>query len=77
LTNLTTAINHFAPLEPHPWHDHHPCNNQQYLIRQLPAQTCPGSLSGSKLDEGLPGMNFLKNFRYYVNFDQQVIKWGG
>jgi len=35
----------------------------------------PGS--GGKGYEGLLGMNYLKNFRYHVNFDKSVIEWGG
>lgn len=35
----------------------------------------PGS--GGKGYDGLLGMNFLKNFRYHVNFNQSVIEWGG
>ena len=35
----------------------------------------PGS--GSKGHDGLLGMNYLKNFRYHVNFDLSVIEWGG
>lgn len=27
--------------------------------------------------EGLLGMNFLKNFRYHLNFDRSVIEWSG
>lgn len=35
----------------------------------------PGS--GGKGHDGLLGMNYLKNFRYHVNFDRSVIEWGG
>jgi predicted aspartyl protease len=35
----------------------------------------PGS--GGQGYEGLLGMNFLKDFRYHINFDQRVIEWGG
>ena len=35
----------------------------------------PGS--GGKGYDGLLGRNYLKNFRYHVNFDRSVIKWGG
>ena len=35
----------------------------------------PGS--GGKSHDGLLGMNYLKNFRYHVNFDRSVIEWGG
>lgn len=33
--------------------------------------------SGSKGCDGLLGMNYLKNFRYHVNFSKSVIEWGG
>jgi len=35
----------------------------------------PGS--GGKGYDGLLGMNYLKNFRYHINFDRSVIEWGG
>lgn len=35
----------------------------------------PGS--GGKGHDGLLGMNYLKNFRYHVNFERSVIEWGG
>lgn len=46
--------------------------------RILPnADTSILSGSGGKGYEGLLGMNYLKNFRYHVNFDRSVIEWGG
>ena len=33
--------------------------------------------SGGKEFDGLLGMDFLRKFRYHVNFDRSVIEWGG
>lgn len=35
----------------------------------------PGS--GGKDYDGLLGMNYLKNHRYHVNFENRIIEWGG
>lgn len=47
--------------------DHHVPNADTSIL--------PGS--GGKGYDGLLGMNYLKNFRYHVNFDRSVIEWGG
>lgn len=47
-------------------------------VRSLPriqASILPGS--GGEGYDGLLGMNFLKNFRYHVDFNRSVIEWGG
>lgn len=46
--------------------------------RSLPrvqASILPGS--GGDGYDGLLGMNFLKNFRYHIDFNRGVIEWGG
>ncbi len=44
-------------------------------LANLQASIIPGS--GGEGHEGLLGMNFLKNFRYHVDFNRSVIEWGG
>lgn len=46
--------------------------------RSLPGvQASILSGSGGEGYDGLLGMNFLKNFRYHVDFSRSVIEWGG
>ena len=45
-----------------------------HLLPSAETSILPGS--GGKGYEGLLGMNYLKNFRYHVNFDQRMIEWG-
>lgn len=42
-------------------------------VRQLQTAILPGS--GGAGHDGLLGMNFLKNFRYHVDFSRKVIEW--
>lgn len=46
-----------------------------HLLPNADMSILPGS--GGKGHDGLLGMNYLKNFRYHVNFDRSVIEWGG
>jgi predicted aspartyl protease len=46
-----------------------------HILPNADTSILPGS--GGKGYDGLLGMNFLKNFRYHVNFNQSVIEWGG
>lgn len=44
-------------------------------LPRIQASILPGS--GGEGYDGLLGMNFLKNFRYHVDFNRSVIEWGG
>lgn len=44
-------------------------------LSHLRTSVLPGS--GAAGHDGLLGMDFLKNFRYHVNFSRNVIEWGG
>jgi predicted aspartyl protease len=43
-------------------------------LSSVQASILPGS--GGEGYDGLLGMNFLKNFRYHVDFNRSVIEWG-
>jgi len=44
-------------------------------LENIPISVLPGS--GGERHDGLLGMNYLKNFRYHVDFARSVIEWGG
>jgi len=45
-----------------------------YCLPNADTSILPGS--GVNGYDGLLGMNYLKIFRYHVNFDRSVIEWG-
>ena len=45
-----------------------------HTLFNVQTSVLPGS--GGDEHEGLLGMDFLKNFRYHINFDRSVIEWG-
>lgn len=45
-----------------------------HTISNVRMSVLPGS--GGEEHEGLLGMDFLKNFRYHVDFERSVIEWG-
>ena len=45
-----------------------------HSLSQVRTSVLPGSGGGEY--DGLLGMDFLKNFRYHVDFDRSVIEWG-
>lgn len=44
-------------------------------VPQMQVSILPGS--GGEGHDGLLGMNFLRQFRYHINFDRSIIQWGG